>query len=129
MKKRLSASQFQECIKKLDVGQQTVEIARGVLVHGRPQATFVSSLGLTKGAISQAVKRVWSAYESNTLPDGYERVSVILPEHQAYRVRQWAKAAAKKLEIKGRFSSASTSTLRGMPATDCAIPLLTVINE
>jgi hypothetical protein len=100
MKKRQSASQFQECIKSLDVGQQTVEIARGVLVHGQPQATFVSSLRLTKGAISHAVNRVWAAYEANTLPDGYERVSVVLPEHQAYRVRQWAKDAAKKLEIK-----------------------------
>ncbi|WP_218619039.1 TrfB-related DNA-binding protein, partial [Pseudomonas aeruginosa] len=49
MKKRLTEAQFQACIKGLDVGQQTIEIARGVLVLGQPQAAFITSLGLTKG--------------------------------------------------------------------------------
>ncbi|WP_446920112.1 TrfB-related DNA-binding protein, partial [Klebsiella pneumoniae] len=41
MKKRLTEAQFQEVIKGLEVGQQTIEIARGVLVDGKPQAAFV----------------------------------------------------------------------------------------
>ena len=49
MKKRLTEAQFQEVIKGLEVGQQTIEIARGVLVDGKPQAAFVAELGLTKG--------------------------------------------------------------------------------
>ena len=100
MKKRLTEAQFQACIKGLDVGQQTLEIARGVLVQGQPQAGFVSSLGLTKGAVSQAVHRVWAAFEAKNLPEGYERVSVVLPEHQAYVVKRWAEDAAKKREPK-----------------------------
>ncbi|MCC3262188.1 transcriptional regulator KorA, partial [Paenibacillus polymyxa] len=61
MKKRLTEAQFQTAIKGLEIGQQTLDIARGVLVDGRPQAEFVTSLGLTKGAVSQAVSRVWAA--------------------------------------------------------------------
>ena len=99
MKKRLSEAQFQACIKGLEVGQQTIEIAHGVLVMGQPQTSFVVSLGLSRGAVSQAVHRVWAAFAATNLPRGYERVSAVLPEHQAYIVKRWA-ADAKKREPK-----------------------------
>lgn len=100
MKKRLTETQFQACLKGLEVGPQTIEIARAVLVEGKPQASFVKALGLTKGAVSQAVQRVWTAFENSNLPQGYERVTVVLPEHQAYTVKKWAQEAAKKRESK-----------------------------
>lgn len=93
-KQRLTEAQFQESIKDLDVGPQTIEIARGVLVQGLQQSEFVKSLGLTRGAVSQAVQRVWAAYEVKNLPKGYERVSAVLPEHQAFIVKKWAQEAA-----------------------------------
>lgn len=96
MRKRLTETQFLKAIKQLDVGQQTIDIARGVLVEGRPQAHFVTALGLSKGAVSQAVNRVWAA----TLPEGYERVAAVLPEHQAFIVKKWAEDAKKKQEPK-----------------------------
>jgi len=96
MKKQLSESQFQLCVNDLEVGQQTIEIAHGVLVMGQPQSVYVAALGLSKGAVSQAVHRVWSAYIAKNLPKGYERVSVVLPEHQAYIVKRWAEGAEKK---------------------------------
>jgi hypothetical protein len=94
MKKQLTETQFQDAIKGLEVGQQTIEIARGVLVQGLQQSSFVKSLGLTRGAVSQAVQRVWIAFESKSLPKGYERVSAVLPEHQAFIVKKWAQEAA-----------------------------------
>ncbi|MFN7836029.1 MAG: transcriptional regulator KorA [Burkholderiaceae bacterium] len=96
MKKRLTEAQFQACIRGLDVGQQTIEIAHGVLVLGQPQASFVASLGLSRGAVSQAVNRVWAAFVVTDLPQGYERVSAVLPEHQAYIVKKWAEDAKKR---------------------------------
>ena len=96
MKKRLTEAQFQAAIKGLEIGQQTIDIARGVLVDGRPQAEFVTSLGLSKGAVSQAVSRVWAATKGN-LPEGFERVAAVLPEHQAFIVKKWGEAARKKL--------------------------------
>lgn len=99
MKKRLTQAQFQRCIKDLDVGKQTIDIAHGVLVQGHPQTYFVSLLKLSKGAISQAVNRVWDAYTETDLPQGYERVSVILPKHQAHIVKMWVKNS-KQPDIK-----------------------------
>ncbi|KEZ96769.1 transcriptional regulator [Xanthomonas citri pv. citri] len=98
MKKRLTEAQFQAAIKGLEVGQQTIDIARGVLVEGVPQASFVTSLNLSRGAVSQAVHRVWASHEERNLPEGYERVTAVLPEHQAFIVKKWAIEAAKKTE-------------------------------
>lgn len=95
MKKRLTEADFHRAVSGLDVGPQTIEIARGVLVDGKPQVAFANALGLSKGAVSQAVQRVWAA-ATPELPQGFERVSVILPEHQAVIVRQWEKEADKK---------------------------------
>jgi len=99
MKKRLTEAQFQVAIKGLEIGQQTIDIAHGVLVDGRPQAEFVSSLGLTKGAVSQAVNRVWVAARQQ-LPEGFERVTAVLPEHQAFIVKKWEADAKRKQETK-----------------------------
>lgn len=101
MKKRLTEAQFQAAIRGLEVGQQTIEIAQGVLVLGQPQSVFVEALGVTKGAVSQAVSRVWAAHESKeSIPKGYERVQAVLPEHQAFQVRKWAEAAKKAAPTK-----------------------------
>lgn len=100
MKKQLTEAQFQDAVKGLEVGHQTLLIARGVLVEGKPQRDFVKALSLSPGAVSQAVNRIWSAYETKNLPQGYERVSAVLPEHQAFIVKKWAECATKKRDSK-----------------------------
>lgn len=97
MGKRLSEDQFRQAIRSLRVGQQTLDIAYGVLVQGKPQAAYVAALGLTKGAVSQAVSRVRNAHRTRSLPRGYEQITAVLPEHQAYIVRRWAADAARRL--------------------------------
>jgi len=98
MKKRLTESQFQTAIQRLEISRQTLEIAHGVLVEGVPQSSFVASLGLSKGAVSQAVGRVWMA-SKRCLPEGFEKVAAVLPAHQAFIVKKWAEDAKKKQEI------------------------------
>ena len=100
MKKRLTEAQFLEAIKGLKIGKQTREIARGVLVEGKKQAEYVTALGVTKGAVWQAVERVWEAHITKALPEGFERVTAVLPEHQAFIVKKWAEDAKKKQEPK-----------------------------
>ena len=99
MKKQLTEAQFKAAISRLDVGQQTVDIAHAVLVKGQAQSVFVESLGLSKGAISQAVNRVWLASQE-TPPTGYERVVAVLPAHQAFIVKKWADDAKGRREPK-----------------------------
>lgn len=96
-KKRLSKSQFEEAVKDLEVGKQTLNIAYGVLVEGKSQAEFVTLLSVTKGAIWQAVNRVWHAHKKKS-PDGFEQITSVLPEYQAYVVKKWL------LEAKNRDS-------------------------
>ena len=60
MKKRLTEAQFKKIIGELKIGQQTIDIARGVLVDGKSQSQFAAELGISKGAVSQAVSRVFS---------------------------------------------------------------------
>lgn len=99
MKKRLTEAEFQAALTGLEVGHQTVEIARGVLVQGRAQAEFAEALNLSKGAVSQAVNRIWVAHEAQ-VPPGCERLTVLLPKHQAFIVKKWASEFARKREVK-----------------------------
>jgi hypothetical protein len=96
MQKRLTEAQFLVCIHGLEVGPQTLEIAHGVLVLGQSQSSFAKALGVSRGAVSQAVHRVWSVFMRQNIPAGYERVSAVLPEHQAFIVKKWAENAQAK---------------------------------
>nr|WP_295084858.1 TrfB-related DNA-binding protein [uncultured Roseateles sp.] len=93
--KRLTEQQFQAALTRANVGPQTADIARGVLVEGKPQAEFVTRLGLSKGAVSQAVNRVWKAHEQEPAA-GMVKVTAVLPAHQAYQVKKWARQAKGK---------------------------------
>lgn len=95
MTKRLTEAQFLAAIEGLEIGPQTVEIARGVLVNGKPQTEYMTALGLSRGAVSQAVSRVWTAFQQKP-PAGFERVTALLPEHQAFIVKKWAEDAKNK---------------------------------
>jgi hypothetical protein len=98
MKYRLTQSQWEVAIQGLNIGERTLDITRGVMVQGRPQAEFVKAFGLTRGAVSQAVQRVWRAHTAKTSPDwpeGYEHVHRRLPPHQAFLVKRWLRAATK----------------------------------
>lgn len=96
MRKRLTESQFQEAVKGFEVGEQTLIIAKGVLVDGEAQASFVKKFKLTRGAVSQAVNRVYS--RAKILPAGYEKVTAVLPSHRAFIVRKWEAENPKGLK-------------------------------
>ena len=108
MKKRLTPQQFKVATTRLDVGAQTLEIAYGVLVDGKPQAEFVERFTVSRGAVSQAVNRVWAAHEARNVPEGYEVVTALLPEHRAFIVKQWADEAAKKIRQEHEDNNSSS---------------------
>lgn len=96
-KKRLTKEVFARVTQSLNVGKQTLDIAYGVLVDGKPQKYFVKTLSISRGAVSQAVNRVWDAYKQE-VPDGFVRVEVVLPERLAFIVKKWADEAKRKQE-------------------------------
>lgn len=97
--KRLTPEQFRLAVQELNVGAKTLYIAEEVLVHGRTQIELHAELKLTKGAVSQAVDRVWQAAQ-HLLPEGLQRITVTLPLHQVRIVRQWEKKAMEKRGLK-----------------------------
>ena len=98
MEKRLTLAQFEQVVLDMKLSDKTVEIAKAVLVEGKPQSDLVKATQLTKGAISQAVKKVWRTYELMALEG--EEISVVLPPQKAYIVKQWAIEFANKSTTK-----------------------------
>ena len=93
--KRLTRQEFQMAVDSLNLNTKTIQIAWAVLVDGRKQSDLAAEHLLSKGAISQTVTKVW---EARALPPGFERVTEILPRHQAFIVRKWGKAFNTKTE-------------------------------
>ncbi|MDR2925520.1 MAG: transcriptional regulator KorA [Azoarcus sp.] len=93
MKKRLSEEKFDSAVSRLGCTPQTIEIARGVLVEGLPQKLFVDRFGITPGAVSQAVSRVWEASEDSSK---LVRVTARLPPFRAFIVKKWEREAKEK---------------------------------
>lgn len=92
MKKSLTEEQFNIAVNNININEKTKYIAYQVLVKGIKQIDLVNKLNLTKGNISQAVNKVFNAYNNNNgVAAGYERVTVVLPEHKAFIVKKWEK--------------------------------------
>lgn len=92
--KRMTRAQFIQAISRLNMGESTLEIAKGVLVDGKSQADYARARNITPGAVSQIVNRVWKAHlKTINIPDKFVEVTAVLPEHQAFIVKQWEKEA------------------------------------
>ena len=94
-KKRLTRQQFEAAVQGLDAGERTRLIAHRVLVDGCAQVELAAELKITKGAVSQAVNRVWQAAQ-RLMPGGMQRITVTLPSHQVEIVKQWEKQAMQE---------------------------------
>lgn len=75
------------------VSKQRIEIAYKHLVLGIKQTVLAEEYGLTKGAVNQAVNRVWSVG-----PPGYEVITALVTEQQADVIRKWEQEAKKAIK-------------------------------
>ena len=92
--KRMTKDQFIQATRSLTMGESTLEIAEGVLVDGKSQSDFARAMQITRGAVSQIVSRVWKIHlKALNIPDKFVEVTAVLPEHLAFIVKQWEKAA------------------------------------
>lgn len=92
--KRMTRAQFIQATSGLTMGESTLEIAKGVLVDGKSQSDYARAKQITRGAVSQIVSRVWKIHlKSINIPDKFVEVTAVLPEHQAFIVKQWEKEA------------------------------------
>lgn len=89
---KLTLQEFEEAIDGLNLENRSITIAKMVLVDGQTQSSVCRAMKLTRGAVSQTVKKVVSSY--NIIKQNGEFVSAVLPKHQAFIVREWAKQFA-----------------------------------
>lgn len=88
--------QIRQATNTLNRGESTREIAEGVLVEGKSQVDYARAKKITPGTVSQIVNRVWKAHlKTISIPDKFVEVTVVLPEHQAFIVKQWEKEAQR----------------------------------
>jgi transposase len=101
MAKQLTEDQFKQAISGLTINPRTINIARSVLVDGKQQRDMMKEFGLSRGAVSSSVKRVWEEHiKLEMLEMKGESLTVILPPHQAFIVKKWAAAFAARMEKK-----------------------------
>jgi hypothetical protein len=94
--KRMTRDQFIQATNRLAMGANTLEIAEGVLVDGKSQTDYARARQITRGAVSQIVSRVWKTHlKAINIPDRFVEVTAVLPEHQAFIVKQWEKEAQR----------------------------------
>lgn len=63
-KKRMTAAEFEAVRPFVKIAAQRVEAARAVMVDGATMIAVGKTYGWTKQAVDNAVRVVWSAYES-----------------------------------------------------------------
>lgn len=92
IRRHMNKRDFEATIKRLEISERGVEMARRVLVGGERQSDIATEFGITNGAVSHQVNRVWRAYvDTLEIPPGYERVTVVLPADKAAIVKTWAR--------------------------------------
>jgi hypothetical protein len=95
--KRMTRDQFNQATSSLTMGESTLEIAEGVLVDGKSQSDYARAKQITRGAVSQIVSKVWKIHlKAVNIPDKFVEVTAVLPEYQAFIVKQWEKEAQRR---------------------------------
>ena len=88
------------------MGENTLEIAEGVLVDGKSQSDYARAKQITRGAVSQIVSRVWKIHlKAINIQERFVEVTAVLPEHQAFIVKQWEKEAQRVTKTGARKPS------------------------
>ena len=94
--KRLTAAEFARAIDGISISERPIAMARAVLVDGISQSDCARANGVSRNAVCLTVNRIWEAHSE--VPAGFERVTAILPKHQASVVRSWIERAPLKTE-------------------------------
>lgn len=96
---RLSDEEFEQLLNRFDLNERAKDITYGVLVLRKKQRIYAEKYSVTISSISALCRRVYNLFkgEVEEIPEGYERVNVILPEHKAFLVKKWAEKVSKDI--------------------------------
>ena len=90
----MSPNKFEAARKRFGrLSDETIEMARLVLVEGKGQTEIAKQYGLSRQRVSLAVKQVNSAIED--IPKGWVKLEIWMPSAMANRVKKMADEARK----------------------------------
>lgn len=106
---KMTAAAFDDLRPRLGrLTEETIDIAREVLVEGKSQSDVARERGLSRQRVSSMVKSVVSA--ANEIPREWQRVEVWLPPDLAEQVRQMEADAKADVARKNHSTDATKST-------------------
>ena len=106
---KMTAAAFDDLRPRLGrLTEETIDIAREVLVEGKSQSDVARERGLSRPRVSSMVKSVVSA--ANEIPREWQRVEVWLPPDLAEQVRQMEADAKADVARKNHSTDATKST-------------------
>lgn len=98
LKRKMTEAEFASAIQHMrPPPARTLEIAHADLVRGVKQAEIAREYNVTKGAVSQASKRVYLGFLRSK---GFREVSVMLPDARAFIAEDWGKEAVEEINRK-----------------------------
>lgn len=95
--KRLTEEAFTRAVDRLQISERRIAVARRHLVEGVSQKTIAAQRKMTPSAVSQAVAAVWKSHlDSQDVPDGMQRITVLLPDDKAAIALGWQQEASRR---------------------------------
>lgn len=88
MTELLTDFEFQATVKETRTQGKIKSAAYQVLVMGRKSAHVAKDFGITRQAVSTAVKKIKELYQSQQTPEGCRLVKVWLPYEQADEIEK-----------------------------------------
>lgn len=97
-RRSLTKRQFDQAVKRTTLSDRAAKMAQAVLVNGDTYAQAGKTFGVTAPAIAHHVRSVWRAHtDASDLPQGFKRITVVLPEDKAAVVLSWERDEKIKL--------------------------------
>lgn len=101
VKKTMTDEQFYQAAQRTTLRPHTMAMARDVIVMGMTQAQVAKNYSVSKGAVSQVVKKIWDAHT----PPGFTFIAVFVPFNLGKKIERLSQIT---LINKDQFSTLTT---------------------
>ena len=107
VKKLMTEEQFYQAAQRTTLRPHTIAMAHDVVVRGMTQALVAKNYSVSKGAVSQVVKRIWDAHT----PPGFTFIAVSLPLNLGKKIERLSQLTLVNKEHFGTLTAVEANTL------------------
>ena len=107
VKKLMTEEQFYQEAQRTTLRPHTIAMAHDVVVRGMTQALVAKNYSVSKGAVSQVVKRIWDAHT----PPGFTFIAVSLPLNLGKKIEKLSQQTLINVEHFSTLTTAEATAL------------------